>query len=47
MVSLTYFHRSNAHTLSTIFRTPIDRAGWQTKHRRLGADVLLRFLRAP
>jgi AcrR family transcriptional regulator len=46
MVALSYFHRSNAYTLSAIFRTDLLAADWQAGHRQFAADLLLRFLRA-
>lgn len=46
MVALSYFHRSNAYTLSTIFRTDLLAPGWQGEHKRIAAEMLERFLRA-
>jgi AcrR family transcriptional regulator len=45
MVALSYFHRSNAHTLSTLFRTDLLAASWQARHKEVVTDVLARFLR--
>jgi AcrR family transcriptional regulator len=45
MVALSYFHRSNAHTLSTIFRTDVQAPTWRANHRSAGAEMLLRYLR--
>ena len=45
MVSLCYFHRSNAHTLSTIFATDLLAPSWQAQHKKMATDVLSRFLR--
>lgn len=45
MVALSYFHRSNAHTLTAIFRTDLFSAAWQGQHERAAADMLTRYLR--
>jgi AcrR family transcriptional regulator len=45
IVGLAYFHRSNAHTLSVIFRSDLSAVEWQTAHRRYARDMLLCFLR--
>jgi len=44
MVALSYFHRSNADTLSAIFRTDLQAKAWRAEHQRAGADMLLRYL---
>jgi AcrR family transcriptional regulator len=44
MVSLSYFHRSNAHTLSAIFRADLQTAAWRADHRTAGAEMLRRYL---
>ena len=44
MVALSYFHRSNAYTLSAIFRTDLLQSGWQEQHRQVAAEMLTRFL---
>ena len=44
MVSLAYFHKSNAHTLSTIFETDLLQAQWQLDHRHQTRAMLLQFL---
>ena len=44
MVALCYFHRSNAHTLSTLFRTDLLAPAWQAQHKKIAADVLARYL---
>jgi len=46
MVALCYFHRSNAHTLSTLFRTDLLTSSWQTQHKKVAADVLACYLRS-
>jgi AcrR family transcriptional regulator len=45
MVALSYFHRSNAYTLSAIFRTDLQAPAWRAHHQRGAADMLLRYLR--
>jgi len=44
MVALSYFHRSNAHTLSTLFRTDLLATSWQSQHKKVAAEVLARYL---
>ena len=44
MVSLAYFHKSNAHTLSKIFETDLLQVQWQHDHRRQTRMMLLQFL---
>jgi AcrR family transcriptional regulator len=44
MVALSYFHRSNAHTLSAIFRTDLLAREWQAEHRGAAAAMLLAYL---
>jgi AcrR family transcriptional regulator len=44
MASLSYFHRSNAHTLSAIFRADVQAAKWVADHRATGAEMLRRYL---
>jgi AcrR family transcriptional regulator len=44
MVALSYFHRSNADTLSAIFRTDLHAKAWRGEHQRAGADMLRRYL---
>jgi AcrR family transcriptional regulator len=46
MVALCYFHRSNAHTLSFLFRTDLLAPGWQTEHKKVATDLLAGYLRA-
>jgi hypothetical protein len=45
MVALSYFHRSNAYTLSILFRTDLLRADWQAEYRGEGEEMLRRYLR--
>jgi AcrR family transcriptional regulator len=44
MVALSYFHRSNAHTLSVLFRTDLLDADWQVEQKRNADQMLTRFL---
>jgi AcrR family transcriptional regulator len=46
MVGFAYFHRSNAHTLSVIFKSDILKPDWQAEHRRYAREMLLGFLKA-
>jgi Tetracyclin repressor-like, C-terminal domain len=46
MVALCYFHRSNAHTLSFLFRTDLLASNWQSEHKKLATDLLTGYLRA-
>ena len=45
MVGLSYFHKSNAHTLSIIWGSSMTSAAWQTEHKRIARDMLKTFLR--
>jgi AcrR family transcriptional regulator len=44
MVALSYFHRSNAHTLSVLFRTDLLDPAWQLEQKRNAEQMLTRFL---
>ena len=44
MVGFAYFHRSNAHTLSVIFKSDILKPAWQAEHKRYAKEMMLRFL---
>jgi len=44
MVGFAYFHRSNAHTLSIIFKSDILKADWQAEHKRYAKEMMLGFL---
>jgi AcrR family transcriptional regulator len=44
MVSLSYFHRSNVHTLSVIFQQDLRLPAWQTAQRRFAEDMIKRTL---
>jgi AcrR family transcriptional regulator len=45
MVGFAYFHRSNAHTLSVIFKSDILKPDWQAEHKRYAKEMTMRFLR--
>jgi AcrR family transcriptional regulator len=45
MVGFAYFHRSNAHTLSVIFKSEILEPDWQAEHKRYAKEMMLLFLR--
>jgi AcrR family transcriptional regulator len=45
MVGFAYFHRSNAHTLSVIFKSDILKADWQAEHKSYAKQMMLGFLR--
>jgi AcrR family transcriptional regulator len=47
IVSLAYFHRSNAHTLSQIFRHDLLDPIWQQQHQDQARDMVFRFLEPP
>jgi TetR/AcrR family transcriptional regulator len=44
MVALSYFHLSNAYTLSAIFSTNLHSKKWKTERRRHATDMLLAYL---
>ncbi|MBL8551277.1 MAG: TetR family transcriptional regulator [Hyphomonadaceae bacterium] len=45
MVALSYFHLSNAYTLSAIFRTNLHSEKWKTERRRHAHDMVAAYLR--
>jgi AcrR family transcriptional regulator len=45
MVGFSYFHRSNAYTLSVIFQSDLLAPAWQAAQKRYATEMLLRFLR--
>jgi AcrR family transcriptional regulator len=47
MVALSYFHRSNAYTLSIIFRTQVLAEDWQREYRDEAEAMLRAYLAAP
>lgn len=44
MVALSYFHRSNAYTLSVIFATDLLEPRWQAKHKLIAFALLEAYL---
>ncbi|MFT4025672.1 MAG: TetR family transcriptional regulator [Novosphingobium sp.] len=44
MVALSYFHLSNAYTLSAIFRTDLLDEEWKAQRRRHAHDMLVSYL---
>jgi AcrR family transcriptional regulator len=44
LVGLSYFHRSNGHTLSVIFRTDVFKPAWLKAHKQLARDAVKRFV---
>jgi len=47
MVALCYFHRSNVHTLSFLFRTDLHAAAWPHEHKKAALEMLRGYLRPP
>ncbi len=47
MVSLVSYHKTNAYTLSTIFREDLTGEAWQTEQRQFNRTLLTSFLRPP
>ena len=45
MVGLSYFHKSNAHTLSIIWNTSLTAQSWQDEHKDFAREMLSTFLR--
>lgn len=45
MVALSYFHLSNAPTLSAIWNRDLTDSAWRAEHRRLSREMLRTFLR--
>jgi AcrR family transcriptional regulator len=44
VVALSYYHRSNAFTLSVIFRTDLTSTAWQTTYKKYAEQMITRFL---
>jgi AcrR family transcriptional regulator len=44
MVSLSYFHLSNGHTLSVIFETDVFRPEWRANHKQMARDTVRRLV---
>lgn len=47
MVALSYFHLSNAYTLSAIFRTNLQSEKWRAERRKHARDVIATYLSPP
>jgi hypothetical protein len=47
MVSVSYFHLSNGHTLSVIFRKNVYDPEWLAKHKVIAREVIARYVQAP
>lgn len=47
IVALSYFHLSNAYTLSTIFRADLHSKKWQNERRSHAREMLMSYLRPP
>lgn len=47
MVALSYFHLSNAYTLSVIFRTDVQHDAWKEERRLHARDMLAAYLHKP
>ena len=45
MVALSYFHLSNAYTLSAVFQTNLQSKKWRAERRRHAQDMLTAYLR--
>lgn len=46
MVGLSYFHKSNAYTLSIIWDTPLASDAWQREHKLFARKMLETFLKS-
>jgi AcrR family transcriptional regulator len=46
IVSVSYFHLSNGHTLSVIFEKNIYEAEWLAKHKAIAREVIARYVEA-
>jgi AcrR family transcriptional regulator len=46
IVSVSYFHLSNGHTLSVIFEKNIYDEEWLAKHKAIARDVIARYVEA-
>jgi AcrR family transcriptional regulator len=44
LVALSYYHRSNAFTLSVIFRKDLASPAWQAAYKRYAEQMITRFL---
>jgi AcrR family transcriptional regulator len=46
LVSLAYFHKSNAYTLSQMFNADMLAPGWQTAHKHQAHELVRAFLKS-
>lgn len=46
IVSVSYFHLSNGHTLSVIFEKNIYDAEWLARHKKIAREVIARYVEA-
>jgi AcrR family transcriptional regulator len=46
IVSVSYFHLSNGHTLSVIFEKNIYDAEWLAEHKKIAREVIARYVEA-
>ena len=44
LVSLSYFHLSNGHTLSVIFERDLYAPDWLAEHKKIARDMVRRFI---
>ena len=44
IVSVSYFHLSNGHTLSVIFKKNVYDADWLAKHKSIAREVIARYV---
>lgn len=44
MVALSYFHRSNAHSLTAIFKLDVAGDAWQAEHSNLAREAIIGFV---
>ncbi len=44
IVSVSYFHLSNGHTLSVIFQMNVYDAGWLAKHKAIAREAIARYV---
>lgn len=47
MVSLSYFHKSNVHTMSIIWDAPLQSRGWLDQYYRAARDMVVTYLVPP
>ena len=47
IVSLSYFHLSNGHTLSVLFKQDVYAPDWLAEHKQIARDVVVRYVKLP